>query len=112
MSALSSLEPLRISRDRLTIFAGRRFSGGYGVVVKASLKGQGPDLSAQAVAIKKLRMSEDDDLRITVVRAKLYCQAERFQMTRHTSKAACKGDEIVGRVETPKYCAFYWLSHW
>ncbi|KAG8949531.1 hypothetical protein FRC04_008464 [Tulasnella sp. 424] len=66
-AALVSLEPLRISRDRLTILPGRRFSGGYGVVFKASLKGQGSDLGVQDVAIKKLRMAEDDDLRVTIV---------------------------------------------
>ncbi|KAG8949535.1 hypothetical protein FRC04_008468 [Tulasnella sp. 424] len=65
-SALTSLEPLRISRDRLTVLPGRRFSGGYGVVVKANLKGQGSQLSTRTVAIKKLRMAEDDDLRTTI----------------------------------------------
>ncbi|KAG8949533.1 hypothetical protein FRC04_008466 [Tulasnella sp. 424] len=64
--ALQKALPLRVSRDRLTLFPGRRFSGGYGVVVKTSLKGQGSDLGVRAVAVKKLRMSEDDDLRITI----------------------------------------------
>lgn len=41
------------------------------MVVKASLKGQGSDSSVQTVAVKKLRMAEDDDLRTTIVRTDL-----------------------------------------
>lgn len=66
--ALTPLEPLGISPDRLTELSGQKFSGGYGDVVKAILKGQGSDLGTQTVAIKQLRMLEDDDLRITIVR--------------------------------------------
>ncbi|KAG9048645.1 hypothetical protein FS837_012354 [Tulasnella sp. UAMH 9824] len=65
-STLASLETLRIGRDRLKIVPGRRFSGGYGVVVKATLTGTPSNAISQDVAVKKLRMGEDDDLRIAV----------------------------------------------
>lgn len=67
---------------------GRRFSGGYGVVVKATLTGPPPDSNSQVVAVKKLRMGEDDDLRIAVVRMDLKSQVEHPLTISHVKPEA------------------------